>query len=248
MVSCEKELDFKYHDVESQFVIEGTLSESGSEVILSYTVPMDQPLITSPVIDAEVILKDLTKGSSYTMVPEEGIFKNKVPGIPTHNYELSVKHKDRHFKSTCIMRSGIEIIDLKFEWIKMPYDSVAVLEIVTTVSETKNSCYWTKIYKNGEPYKWLMSHGSGAINGKLIQTTFTTRKNPDDDDDKDNLQDGDELNVMVLPVSLDMYDYLTGITSDSNGPQMFTGDFCLGYFLAAEKSEKSIVFQSNKIF
>ena len=92
-----------------------------------------------------------------------------------------------------------------------------------------------------------MSHGSGAIDGILNQTTFTTRQNPDDEDDKDNLKDGDELTVTVSPVSLEMYDYLVGISSDSNGPAMFDGDFCLGYFLAAETAQSTIVFNSKDI-
>ena len=145
------------------------------------------------------------------------------------------------------MRKGVEILELKFQWIKMPYDHVAVLEIISTVSEVEGTCYWTKIYKNGEPYKWLVSHGSGAIDGELTQTTFTTRQNPDDEDDVDNLKDGDLLTVMVFPISLEMYDYLVGISSDSNGPPMFSGDFCLGYFLAASPGESSIIFHPDEI-
>lgn len=246
-ISCEKELEFKYQDVESQLVIEGTLSEDGTKVTLTYTVPMDEPIITEPIIDAEITLTDITYDISYILTSENGIFINDVPGVPTHNYELSVTHKGKNFKSSCVMRKGVEIVDLKLQWIKMPYDHVAVLEIVSTVSEISGTCYWTKIYKNGEPYKWLMSHGSGAIDGKLTQTTFTTRQNPEDENDKDNLKEGDVLSVTVIPISLDMYDYLVGISSDSNGPAMFTGDFCLGYFLAAERAEASIVFHPEDI-
>ena len=246
-VSCEKELDFDYHDVDSQLVIEGFLTRKGSEVKLSYTVPMNEPLTSKTIIEAEVILTDITDNISYTLIPVNGVFRSQIPGIPNHTYELSVNHKGRDFKSNCLMRDGVEILDLKFQWIKMPYDHVAVLEIVSTVSEIQGSCYWTRIYKNGEPYKWLMSHGSGAVDGVLTQTTFTTRQNPDDEDDKDNLEDGDVLTVKVLPISLEMYDYLVGITSDSNGPSMFEGYFCLGYFLASETSESKITFHPSQI-
>lgn len=246
-LSCEKELDFKYHDVESQLVIEGNLSEEGSQVTLSYTIPMDEPFPSKPVVDAEVILTDLTDNISYPLAQDKGIFQNKISGIPGHTYELSVNHEGKTYKSTSLMRKGVEILELKFQWIKMPYDHVAVLEIISTVSEVEGTCYWTKIYKNGEPYKWLVSHGSGAIDEELTQTTFTTRQNPDDEDDEDNLKDGDVLKVVVLPVSLEMYDYVTGISSDSNGPAMFTGDFCLGYFLASEEAESSITFHPEEI-
>ena len=247
LASCEKELDFKYHDVESQFVIEGTLSQQGSKVALTYTIPMDEHFTSQHIEDAEVILTDLTENISYNLILDDGLYRNEIPGIPSHNYELTVNHKRQNFKSTCLMRKGVEILDLKFQWIKMPYDHVAILEIISTVSEIDGTCYWTRIYKNGKPYKWLMSHGSGAVDGKLSQTTFTTRQNPDDEDDEDNLKDGDILSVKVLPISLEMYDYLVGISSDSNGPSMFTGDFCLGYFLAAEEAEAEITFHPADI-
>lgn len=245
--SCEKELDFKYHDVDSQFVIEGNLSEKGANVMLSYTVPMDTPFTAEFVEDAEVKLIDLTSRETIVLQQENGIFTNPNPGIPGHEYELSVNHRGKTFTSDCLMRKGVEILGLKFQWIKMPYDHVAVLEITTTISDMEGTCYWTKIYKNGEHYKWLVSHGSGAVDGILNQTTFTTRQNPDDEDDKDNLKDGDELEVVVLPISLEMYDYLVGISSDSNGPAMFAGDFCLGYFLASEEAESSIIFHPTEI-
>ena len=247
LISCEKELDFKYHDVESQFVIEGTLSQQGIDVRLSYTTPMNEPFTSDYIMEAEVSLKDLTDGFVYNLSSENGNFINEIPGIPDHDYELTVNHRGKNYKSTCLMREGVEIVDLHFQWIKMPYDHVAVLEIISIVSEIEGTCYWTRIYKNGEPYKWLMSHGSGAIDGKLTQTTFTTRQNPDDEEDKDNLKEGDELTVMVWPISLEMYDYLVGITSDSNGPAMFSGDYCLGYFLAAENAESSIIFHPDDI-
>ncbi|MCH5226369.1 MAG: DUF4249 family protein [Muribaculaceae bacterium] len=247
LTSCEKELDFKYHDVESQFVIEGILTDQGSEVSLAYTIPMNEPLNQVPIKDAVVSLTDLTESKTYNLSFEEGKYRNPVGGVPSHNYELEVIHEGKSYKSANVMRKGVEILELKLQWIKMPYDHVAILEIVSTTSEINGTCYWTRIYKNGEPYKWLISHGSGAVDGILSQTTFTTRMNPTDPDDKDNLKEGDVLSVTVWPISLEMYDYLVGITSDSNGPQMFTGDFCLGYFMAAEGSLSSIRFDPDQI-
>lgn len=247
VLSCEKELDFKYHDVSSQFVIEGTLDSKDAMVSLSYTIPMDEALVPAYITDAEVTIKDLNDDISYILSPDNGIFRKEIPAMPNHNYELTVIHNGRQFKSSCLMRDGVEIRDLKFQWIKMPYDHVAVLEIISTVSEIEGTCYWTRIYKNGEPYKWLMSHGSGAIDGELSQTTFTTRQNPDDENDKDNLKEGDVLTVKVNPISLEMYDYLVAINSDSNGPSMFSGDYCLGYFLASEGAKSSIIYQPSEI-
>lgn len=42
--SCEKELDFHYHDVEPQLVIEGCVTDEGTSVALTRTTPMDEPM------------------------------------------------------------------------------------------------------------------------------------------------------------------------------------------------------------
>lgn len=54
LMSCEKELDFKYHDIEPQLVIEGILSQEGVRVSLTNTTPMDEKIEKNYLTDAEV--------------------------------------------------------------------------------------------------------------------------------------------------------------------------------------------------
>lgn len=246
LISCEKELDFKYHDIEPIFVIEGKLSQNGAQVTLTQTTPMDEPIDTVPITDAEVNIKDLTHDAVYPLEPDpQGIFRGNFPTYPGHIYKLSITRKKEFYEAESLMYPAVEITDLNFNWIKMPYGMVAVLNISFRILGDKDACYWTRIYKNGSPYKWQLSHGSGAVDGILTQSLFTTRKNPDDEDDRSVLHDGDILEVVITGISLEMYDYLTAIQSDSNGKPMFEGDFCLGYFLASQEAKSSISFHED---
>ena len=75
LVSCEKELDFKYHDVESQLVIEATLSETEVTVSLTNTIPMGDPLEVNRLTDADVSIKDNTDNITYQLsIDKEGFF------------------------------------------------------------------------------------------------------------------------------------------------------------------------------
>lgn len=243
LISCEKELDFKYHDIDPVLVIEGRLSQTGANVTLTNTTPMGEPLENITLTDAEVTIKDMTDNVPYYLSPDkDGIFIAEFPVFPRHDYLLSVKRGDKRYESECMLYSAIEIVDLNFNWIQMPYDMVALLNISFRKLDDKDACYWTRIYKNGTPYKWQLSHGSGAVDGILKQTLFTTRKNPEDENDRSVLKPGDRLEVVISGISLEMYDYLTAIQSDSNGKPMFTGDFCLGYFLASEEAKAEIIF------
>ena len=54
LAGCEKEIDFKYRDIEPILVIEGAVTQDGTSVSLTETTPMDEPksgwTISPPVL------------------------------------------------------------------------------------------------------------------------------------------------------------------------------------------------------
>lgn len=248
LLSCEKELDFKYHEVEPQLVIEGILSQEGACVTLTQTVPMDEKLEKNYLTDAEISLKDLTAGEEIELEADKnGIFiKDYVPEIG-HDYQLKVVREGNEYSSVCLMRPSTKILNLMFQWIKMPYDHVAVLQIKFADLESEEDYYWIRIFRNDEPYKWIMSDDRGAVEGVITEVIMTTRQDLSEEDEKDILRDGDVVKVEINTISREMYDYLIAIENDSNGPAMFEGDFCLGYFLASDSAVESIIFRPDEI-
>lgn len=249
LVSCEKELNFKYNDVESQLVIEAILSEDGSTVSLSQTVPMDDSLSMNQITDAVISVKDITENRTYIFaIDEKGIFYEGTPGIPGHEYGIEVTCNGKYYYSSCMMRQPSYILSLDFQWIKMPYDYVAVLQIsFTDPTNTTDDCYWIRLYRNGESYMWLLSDDRKSVNGIISEVTMTSRKNISEEDEATVLRDGDIVSVTVAPISREMYDYLTALQSDSNGPRMFEGDYCLGYFMAAPISKSEIEYSPSEM-
>lgn len=248
VASCEKELDFHYHEVESQIVIEGNTSDNGTTVSLTYTCPMGEAMDLSPVTDAIVTLTDVTEGVSRELtLATNGIYVDNSPGIPDHIYRLDISHNGNRYSAESTMLQPSKILDLEFHWIKMPYDHVAVLRIAFTDLPSSDTCYWIKLYRNGEPYKWILSDDRASVNGVIREVTMTTQKNPDDENDKDTLVNGDVVDVVVNPISREMYDYLIAIQSDSNGSRMFDGDYCLGYYIASPETTSSIIFRPKEI-
>lgn len=248
LVSCEKELDFKYHDIEPQLVIEGLLSQEGVVVSLTNTTPMDEKIEKNYLTDANVYLVNLSKEEEIELEPDKnGIFTNIYIPVIGHDYQLKVRRESKEYFSNCTMRPATKILGLMFQWIKMPYDYVAVLQITFADFESADDCYWIKIFRNDEPYKWIMSDDRGAVNGIITEVIMTSRKDLSEEDEKDILRDGDEVKVVINTVSREMYDYLIALENDSNGSQMFEGDFCLGYFLASDSVSNSIIFRPDEI-
>ena len=162
--SCEKELDIKYHDIDALMVIEGELTQRGAKVSLTFTTPMDEPMDTVRYTGAEVSIADLTSGSECILEADaDGYFYSPVAGIPGHEYNLIVKRGNYVYNSSTTMYGGAEIIGLEFNWIKMPYDYVAVLQgKIKDMSPLTGDYYWVKIFRNGKPYKWVLTDDYSA--------------------------------------------------------------------------------------
>ena len=247
VAACEKELDFKYHDIDPIPVIEGSVTQEGAKVSLTNTTPMDVPMDTVRFTDASIILHDLTDGNSRNLMPDaSGYFRSDIPGIPGHEYRLEVQRNGKEYYSECKMRGAVEILETRFQWIDMTYDDVAVFKVMFKGSDDSKEYYWVRLYRNGEPYMWSVV-GRPAPEDGIYSTVFmTSRKDADQEDDKKVLKDGDVVSVSVTPISLEMADYLAALSANSSGPRMFQGDFCLGYFVASEISSKTIVYHPDE--
>lgn len=243
--SCEKELDFKYHDISPILVIEGSLTQKGAEVSLTHTTPMDEPMNREHLTDAEVKIYDNTTEKEFQLTPDSsGVFRSEIKGESGHTYRLTVFRNGESYTSECFMKEGVEIRGLEFSWIKMPYDEVAAFQVTFTDNPlTTDDCYWMRVYRNGKAYKWAVLNDLHSSDGEIDKVMMTSRKNLDEEDESDILEPGDLVSVTIVPMSREMHDYLEALSvGNSNGPRMFQGGFCLGYFLAAPIAEKEITF------
>lgn len=246
--SCEKELDFDYHSEPPKLVIEGHLDQYGAKVSITSTTPMTEPMDTTRLTDASVTVLDITTGQSRTLAADSnGLFTDTTPGIIGHDYRLCVKRHSKVYYSECRMTAPVEFVDMSFRWIKMPYDYVAVLRISLTDTPDEKNHYWVRLLRNGEPYQWMFLSDTDLDGQTVSGVTMTSRMDTDEEDDKNVLVDGDRVTAIVTPVTEKMVDYLSALSNDSNGPAMFSGDYCLGYFMAAPVAEMSVIFHSDQI-
>ncbi len=248
LVSCEKELDFRYHDIDPVPVIQGVLTEDRCEVSITLTSPMDEPMDRTHVTDAVVELRDLSSGHESLLSPDiNGCFVSDIGGVPGRKYRLSVEYAGCIYESETEMLPAVEVDEMAFEWVKMPYDYVAVLQVSFFDKPAKaDERYWVRVYRNGEPYKWLTVSDGGITTGIIDVAMLTSRKDLDAEDDDEALNDGDIVTVSVSAISTGMCDYLDALMSGgSNGPEQFGGGRCLGYFQASTPGEMSMVFRRD---
>lgn len=253
ITSCSKNIEFKYDDIPPKLVVEGRLSDEGASVRLTQTTPMAEPMDTTLLTNADVTLTDLTMLRSSgeaeavtTLIPEDkGVYRSDKPGIPGHRYRLDVMHDGALHSSESTMLPRVAVKDLSVNWIKMPYDYVALIQVSVSDAERFGDYYWVRLYRNGNFYKWAVTDDSASSGGVLMITFMTTRENLDKEDEADIIRPGDIVTAVVTPIERSMYYYLTAISNDSSGPLLFTGNDCLGYFIAASPTTLSLSFPAR---
>lgn len=248
MTSCEKELDFEYHDIDALTVVEAMLSQHGSVVTLTYTTPMNEPIDMTPITDATVTLTDFSTGDQYHLVADaNGSFRNMTPGITGHRYGLTITENGRTYTAESTMLPPTQITDAVFKWIKMPGDDMAALQIRFTDNPSTLDYYWVRIYRNDEPYMWSIISDRAAVDGILEETVTTTHRDTEQENDKSLLLDGDVVKISVTPVDHAMFDNLTALAAGNNGFKMINGESCLGFFIASPIATTSIIYHPNQI-
>lgn len=247
LVSCEKDLDFKYHEIEPLTVIEGELTAEGIRVAIMQTTPMGEPMNRTLMTDAKVTLYDLTAESTYILTPDdEGYFIERTGGIIGHDYQLTVMRNGETWMSETTMYPPVEIMTANFSWIKMPYDYVSALQVLYKDNpEVKGENFWVKIYRNGEIYSWTEQEDRASLNGMMSYVSLMSRQDISEEDDDDILIDGDEVTVKIYAISTEMREYLVAIGNDSSGPALFSGNRVLGYFLASSPVSRTVVYRPD---
>lgn len=270
---CQKDIDFKYREIEPITVIEGNLTMEYASVIITETTPVDEPMNRRHYTDATVTLEDLTDGSLIPLTPDaDGIFtlpaapspgesaespEGAAAGIPGHNYRLTVSRGGVTYTCQSEMLPPVRILDFGFQRVETPMGHLIVGQVAFTDNpETRGDCYIVRFFRNGELYNWGTISDIQALDNILLASfkVIDESELPDDahqDDDLRNqlLKPGDEVRAIVVPVSRTYFDYLVALNQGSNGPLLFTstGDFCLGYFLAAPESTATAIFDPNKL-
>lgn len=226
--ACTKDLDLDYHDIDPIPVIEANLTDEGLSVRMTMTSPMNEPMDTVPLSDYTATLSD--------------------PDIEVgRNYRLEINRGGRRYVSECVMQPRAEIADVSFEWIRMPYDHVAVMRVLLVDDPTvRGEAWWVRVWRNGKIYKWLLNDDKFAIDGTVELTAMTARRNPTDPDDEDNLNAGDTLLISATRIPPHINTYLSNLSAHTiGGPTTFSspdGDFCLGYFLASTPATCTVIY------
>ena len=244
--SCEKEIDVDYHTVEPLYVVEAGISETGAVARISQTQNVTDAIGNNPVDNAQILITS-DNGEQCTLhLDSAGCYSSsEIKGIAGHNYTIRVQIGDYVTESTSRMQEQFNIDDTYMYKVQMLEDEVVYYHVDVTGYQTDSTSYfYTLVTRNGKPYKWSVLDNKGF--GDMTNINVGCFVYCDlDKDNKDILQDGEEIAVEVRKIDERTYDYLYALyiaeRSGSNPIRNFSNPSTLGYFSAYHSTRQSAI-------
>lgn len=233
LVSCEKDINLIYHQVDPIYVVEASVSNTATEVRISQTNAMEDNSSESDISQAKVTITT-DAGDSYTIpYSTNGFYRlSSLKGVAGTEYKLDVEFDGHHFSSTSIMQRAPQMNDFRFVWMKAASERILFGDLRLKDIPNENNWYFLHIYRNGIGYRWAVMKDDQNPNKELQQLFSFFREGSKD---SDVLNEGDLLRIEIRAIDQRAYDYLYSMQlmndTGTNPIANFTGG-CLGYFSA----------------
>ena len=250
-VACEKEIDLDYHQVNTLYVAEATLTQQGANVRLTTTQDItDNDRTGHDVEGATIVLSSGGEVLDTLRYSKNGNYKSDVMGFAGFTYDIDIYVDGHHFASSSTMQKEPIMNSFRFVWKDIFSERMLFADLKLQDIPHESNYYFMHIYRNGIGYRWAVMTDEHNP-GKELQQLFscTTERQMNDDKD-DALMDEDRIRVEIRSIDQASYDYLYSLqvmeNSGTNPIYNFSGG-CLGYFSAYHVITYNMIFYRDKI-
>ena len=256
-VSCQKEIDFDYHDIEPVVCIEGRVTNEGIDVLITHTRSMDDSIRVRGVDGAKVTISaddGCTEQLEYDA--RSGYYRSPSDwkGVPQQTYHLNVLLNGRQYEAVSTMPMPASVTSAEFAWQPVLQKRLLVLTVWATDPEPDvRNYYWYRVNRQSvdtmarrkygaDAYRWNVFDDRGSVEGRIYRDIHCMMEleddeEPDDEDDyrRSLLFDGDTITFQLMTIDRPTFDYYQSLTvgqrMGANPRSNITGG-CLGYFVA----------------
>ncbi len=247
-ISCEKDIDLEYHQVDPIYVVEACLSNIHTSVRITQTNAMENNSSSSDINQAKVTVTT-DQGKTYNIpYSANGYYRSSaLKGVAGTEYFLDVELDGQHFTSSSVMQRQPTMNNFRFVWMKVASERILFGELKLQDIPNEDNWYFMHIYRNGIGYRWAVIRDDQNPNKELQQLFSLFREGSNDND---VLNEGDLIRIEIRSIDQKSYDYLYSMQlmddTGTNPIQNFTGG-CLGYFSAFHQITYSCRFYAADV-
>ncbi|MCD8186012.1 MAG: DUF4249 domain-containing protein [Rikenellaceae bacterium] len=150
---CEKELHLDYRSVDPLYVIQGSLTNQGTEVWITRTRDMEDGRKSQGIGEAAVVVTGEDGTWERLVFQEDGCYRSALVGTPGVAYTLRVSIGEEEFLSTSTMQNQAEILPLEFEWVRVMSGEVLMCSMFVQDIPGEENYYYLWLLKNDENYR-----------------------------------------------------------------------------------------------
>lgn len=272
---CTKEIDFDYHTTPPVVVIEGRVTNEGTEVMVTQSRNVTDSVMGRSLPGALVTVSiESPAGSGHWDVADTvafdtraGRYRSPLKGRAGERYRLEVQMGAQHYEGEATMPGAAQILSAEFYWFTMFEERVVVYEMwAKDPSPAERNYYWyrmdrrtshpqTQTTHRSQPYLWNVFDDRGNPPGLLFRDVMCMTERMAEKDEEENwdiiLYEGDTVTCQLMTIDRATYDYLTSLRAGQSGganPKTNMTGGCQGYFTAGTVTRAdTIVFSYGTI-
>ncbi len=267
LTACKKEIDFDYNDISPIVVVEGRVTNEGTEVVITRSRAMTDSVRGHCLPGALVTVSADGVSETIAYDPQAQAYRSSFTGTAGQTYRLSVDFEQRQYEGTATMPAAAPVISSEYLWYPMLDDRMVVYELwAVDPDPDERNYYWFRMdrithhphFKDRShlpTYRWGAVDDRGDPQGMVHFGVYCMSERMAEDDEEDNweriLYEGDTITFQVMPIDRASYDYFTSLRAGQSGganPRSNLSGGCLGYFTAGCVSRAdTMVFHYDSI-
>lgn len=269
-LSCQKEIELDYRDIEPVVSIEGRVTNEQVYVLITRTRSMNDSVKSRGIGGAVVTISSEDGTEQLVYDARDGYYRpaSGMKGMPGRTYRLDVTLDGHQYAASSTMPRQAPIVSTQFIWQSLLDNGMLMYEMWATDPEPDvRNYYWYRVdrrakdpkvrQKQGtDAYRWSSFDDRGAINARIYRDIMCVNEEMmdgqdiEDDQLKSILFDGDTITLQLMTIDRAMFEYYQSLSVGQRmgaNPISNISGGCLGYFAAGSVSHADTVIYNKNI-
>ena len=269
-LSCQKEIELDYRDIEPVVSIEGRVTNEQVYVLITRTRSMNDSVKSRGIGGAVVTISSEDGTEQLVYDARDGYYRpaSGMKGVPGRTYHLDVTLDGHQYAASSTMPRQAPIVSTQFIWQPLLDNGMLMYEMWATDPEPDvRNYYWYRVdrrakdpkvrQKQGtDAYRWSSFDDRGAINARIYRDIMCVNEEMmdgqdiEDDQLKSILFDGDTITLQLMTIDRAMFEYYQSLSVGQRmgaNPISNISGGCLGYFAAGSVSHADTVIYNKNI-
>lgn len=269
-LSCQKEIELDYRDIEPVVSIEGRVTNEQVYVLITRTRSMNDSVKSRGIGGAVVTISSEDGTEQLVYDARDGYYRpaSGMKGVPGRTYRLGVTLDGHQYAASSTMPRQAPIVSTQFIWQSLLDNGMLMYEMWASDPEPDvRNYYWYRVdrrakdpkvrQKQGtDAYRWSSFDDRGAINARIYRDIMCVNEEMmdgqdiEDDQLKSILFDGDTITLQLMTIDRAMFEYYQSLSVGQRmgaNPISNISGGCLGYFAAGSVSHADTVIYNKNI-